>query len=124
MGTGLWLLIAGGVLVALLILWPKLKAWLPASWMGGVTNVIDTGSHGTTDIIMSGAEETLVIGGWANGDLDYITLVYACRKRREGWNQPPATVTLATPTPTVTLDAISARLANIEAKLPPTVQGG
>jgi hypothetical protein len=118
MGTGLWLLIAGGVLVVLLVAWPKLKAILPASWTGAVTNAIATASDATTDAVTAGAEQTLVIAGWVNGDLEYIQLVYACRKRREGWNVTPPTVTTATPT--VTLDAISARLANIEAKLPPT----
>jgi hypothetical protein len=118
MGTGLWLLISGVVLVVLLVTYPKWKVVLPAKWTGAVTNAIATASDATTDAVTAAAEQTLVIAGWVNGDLEYIQLVHACRKRRDGWNQPPVTVTTAQPQ--VTLAAIAARLATIEAKLAPT----
>ena len=113
MGLGLWLLIGGAVLVVLLLTYPKWKGLLPATWTGAVTETIATASDKTTDALTAGAEQTLVIAGWVNGDLEYIQLVYACRKRREGWNATPAVVT-----PTV--EALAAELAAIKAQLSAT----
>ena len=87
-----YLTIGLGVALVLLLTWKKWKVILPVKWQGTVTTAISTASGYATDAVLVGAEQTQVLSGWVQGDLEYIQMVYTLRKRRESWNSPPAVV--------------------------------
>jgi len=53
------ILLGGVVLVALLLFWKKILAWLPTLWKGKVTTAISTASDAVTDAVTVAAEQTL-----------------------------------------------------------------
>jgi hypothetical protein len=93
-----WILILAGVLVALLLLWPTLKKWLPASWVGTATQIIDAASHSSTDAVLIAGEQAMLIAGWEADDTVYMDLVRALRERRRSWATPVTPVPIVGPT--------------------------
>jgi hypothetical protein len=89
------ILYALAALLALALLWPKLKVWIPKTWQGTVTGAIDQASHAGTDAVLIAAEQAMLLSGWERDDLVYIDLVHQLRVRRQGWSSPPAVVVVS-----------------------------
>ena len=92
-----WTLGIGVALLALLILWPKLMALLPASASGKVTAAISTASGYVSDAAADAALQSLVVLCWTHEDTATIVLIDQVRKAIQSWNSPPAVVVPVSP---------------------------
>jgi hypothetical protein len=91
-----YLLYLAAAIVLLLLLWPKIRTFLPGSWLGTVTTVMGTASDYATDAVTSAAFTTLAGAGWANSDLPFLAKLDECRQMQKAWNVAP----VPPPTPT------------------------
>jgi hypothetical protein len=107
---GYMFLILGGVLLVLLVLWNKIKAFFPSSVSSTVTTAIGKASDVATDAVTATAFQTLAVAAWANNDLAFLTKLSECQKMQAAWGG-------ITPTPTPTTNAITPTVEQLAAEI-------
>jgi hypothetical protein len=108
------LLIVGGCVVALLLAWPYIKTWLPASWQGTATGMIDTVA-GYADETAAGG----LLGGAAllfkkHGDTESVAQIGVLWGKAMAWDDKPVAVVVP-PVATPSIETLAADVAILRA---------
>ena len=105
------ILYALAVLVATWLLWDKIKTWLPASWQGTATGIIDKAVGYADESVAGGALGTAALLFKKHGNTEAVRQLGVLWGEAMAWDDKPTATVVVAPVATPTVEQLAADVA-------------
>jgi len=106
-----WLLYAAAAVILTWLLWDRIKTWLPASWQGTATGIIDKAVGYADESVAGGALGTAALLFKKHGDTEAVTQLGTLWGKAMAWDDKPPTPAITTVTMSPEIAAIASQVA-------------